>query len=148
MPKLKNQPPKYCKLKIGKKTYAVVYLNGKTINLGSYGSPESKIAYTRFVAESKAATPFFLPQEDSGVHVKELVASFLDHAKATIHSTDYKHYRTIAFGFLIKLYGDEVPVESFTPSCLKLVRTEMIKSNRFCRNTINKYISRMPRQRF
>ena len=52
MPKLRNQPPKYCKLKSGKNVYAVVYFHGKTINLGAYGSPESKVAYTRFVVKA------------------------------------------------------------------------------------------------
>ena len=46
MPKL-NRPPKYCKLN----NYAVVYFNGKPRYLGQYGSPESKVAYSRFVAE-------------------------------------------------------------------------------------------------
>ena len=51
MPKIKYQPPKYCKIKIKKKQYAAIYLHSKTIYLGAYGSPESKIAYIRLVAE-------------------------------------------------------------------------------------------------
>ena len=46
MPKLNNRLPKYCKLN----KYAVVYVNGKPRYLGSYGSQESKIAYSRFIS--------------------------------------------------------------------------------------------------
>ena len=84
MPKLKHQPPKYCKVKIGKKKYAAVYHHGKTIYLGAYGSPESKVAYTRFVAEYKAGDAPYLPEDKESVTVKELVLSFLEHVEGTI----------------------------------------------------------------
>ena len=41
------------------------------------------------------------------------------------------HYRVVVLDFLDKLYGDGASVESFKPRCLKLVREEMIKSQRF-----------------
>ncbi len=56
MPKLNHRPPKYCKLN----KYAVVYYHGKPHYLGLYGSAESKIAYSRFVAELQANPAFFL----------------------------------------------------------------------------------------
>jgi hypothetical protein len=49
MPK-QNKPPKYCKM--GK--YALVYHQGRKIYLGLYGSPESKAAYSRLLAELQA----------------------------------------------------------------------------------------------
>ena len=61
MPKNTHKPPKYCKLKAGKKLYAVVYHRGKTIYLGAYGSPESKIAYARFIAEQKQQPEITIP---------------------------------------------------------------------------------------
>ena len=61
MPVLKNRPPKYSKS--GK--YAVVYVNGERIYLGLYGSPESRAAYSRFVAESRASPAFALSKEAS-----------------------------------------------------------------------------------
>ena len=70
--------------------------------------------------------------------VCELAAAFPDHAKASMTPTDYAHYRTVVLDFLDKLYGDNTPVEGFTPRCLKLVRTAMIKSSRFCRNVVNR----------
>jgi integrase len=136
MPKLKNRPPKY--QKSGK--YAVVYHSGKRIFLGLYGSPESHVAYSRLVAELQASPAGFVPEGgDKQITISELTADFLDHAKANVNSTDYTHYQTVILDFLHKLYGDNFPVDDFKPKSLKLVREEMIKSRRFCRNTINKY---------
>ena len=136
MPKLNNRPPKYSKM--GK--YAVVYYGGKPHYLGRYGSPESKVAYSRIVAEIQANPSVPLPSEEKKITVRELAAEFLDYAKANTNSTDYAHYRTAVLDFLDKLYGDNTPVENFTPRSLKLVRDEMIKSRRFCRNIVNKYV--------
>jgi len=137
MPKLNNRPPKYSKM--GK--YAVVYYGGKSYYLGRYGSDESKVAYSRLLAEIQASpTGVPLPKEEQHVTVRELAAAFLDYSQSSINPTDYAHYRTVVLDFLDKLYGDDTPVEQFKPSCLKLVRQEMMKSRRFCRNIINKYI--------
>jgi len=134
MPKLNNRPPKYCK----QNKHAVVYYHGRTIYLGRYGSPESQTAYSRFVAEIQA-NPVFLPsKEEKHITVRELTAAFLDHAKLTHDSTSYSFYRVIVLDFIDKLYGDDTPVEDFTPRCLKLVRGEMVKSRRFCRNIVNR----------
>ena len=138
MPKLKNKPPKYSKLK----QYAVVYFQGKTHYLGSYGSPESKAAYARFVAESRVDPVLLPPQEGEDVTMPDLVAAFLEHAKPTLDDATFGHYRTIAGDFLLKLYGDTA-VDGFKPRCLKLVRAEMIQSQRFCRNVINAYTRRI-----
>ena len=68
--------------------YAVVYHHGKTIYLGAYGSPESKIAYARFIAEQKQQPEIALPtiskgesilREEPGATVNELGIAFLDH---------------------------------------------------------------------
>ena len=138
MPKI-SRPPKYCKLN----GYAVVYHCGKPHYLGRYGSPESKIAYSRFVAEVQANPTFFPIKEEKHVTVCELAAAFLDHVKANKGSTDYSVYRTIVLDFLDKLYGDNTSVENFKPSCLKLVRAEMIQSRRFCRNIVNRHTCRI-----
>ena len=139
MPKLNNRPPKYCKMN----KYAVVYCHGKPHYLGLYGSPESKIAYSRFVAELQANPVFFPSNEEKHVTVRELSAAFLDHAKANMDYKEYAHCRVIILDFLEKLYGDDTPVDSFKPRCLKLVRTEMIKSGRFCRRIVNRYVFRI-----
>ena len=51
--------------------------------------------------------------------------------------------RIILRDFLLVLYGDDHLVDSFTPKCLKNVRVMMIKSQRFNRKTINRYIGRI-----
>ena len=143
MPKLKNKPPKYAKLK----NYAVVYYHGKIHYLGLYGSDESRVAYARFVAESRVNPTFFLPKpsEGSGVAIRELAAAFLDHAQATLAPPNYNHYKIVVRDFLLKFYGDETLVDSFKPSSLKLLRSEMIQSRRFCRKMINDYMARTVR---
>ena len=138
MPK-QNKPPKYCKM--GK--YAVVYLNGKKIYLGLYGSPESHVAYSRLIAEWRASPTLFQTKEEKGITVGELTAAYLDYAETMLNHSDYANVKTIAFDFLLKLYGGKTTVEEFTPPCLKMVRDEMIRSARFSRDTINRYISRI-----
>ena len=136
----KNKPPKYTK--VGK--YAVVYHNRKPVYLGLYGSEESHTAYARFVAESRA-NPTFCPQVEAiKITVRELALAFLDYAEVTYDHSGYLHYRIVINDFLLKLYGD-VAVDNFKPSCLKLVRSEMIHSGRYCRNTINDHIGRITR---
>ena len=70
MSKLNNRPPKYSKM--GK--YAVVYLHGKKIYLGLHGSPESKIAYARLIAELQAnPTTVPMPGGEKRVTIRELL---------------------------------------------------------------------------
>ena len=135
MPKLKNKPPKYSKLK----QYAVVYLSGKTHYLGFYGSPESKTAYARLIAESRDNPVLYMPKEEAGVTVSDLAAAFLDHVQPTLDDSTYGQYRVLIGDFLLKLFGKDTAVDDFKPRSLKLVRSEMIQSKRFCRNTINKH---------
>ena len=142
MPK-SSRPPKYSKMN----KYAVVYVHGKPRYLGLYGSPESKIAYARLVAELQAnpTVPIahLRQKEEKYLTVCELAAAFLEYAKAKTDHTDYAHYRVIILDFLDKLYGDHTPVENFKPRDLKLVRTEMAQSRRFCRRIVNRYTCRI-----
>jgi len=137
MPKLKSRPPKYSKM--GK--YAVVYHNGRPSYLGLYGSPESKVAYSRFVAELQVNPTVLLMPGEKCVTVRELAAAFLDHAKANTDSGSYSFNRIIVLDFLEKLYGDDTPVDSFKPRDLKLVREEIVRSRRFCRRIVNRCTS-------
>jgi integrase len=134
-----NRPPKYGKLN----KYAVVYVNGKPHYLGVYGSEESKIAYARIITELQASPVFSPPSGEEHVSVRELTAAFLDHAQANFDYKDYSHSRVAVIDFLDKLYGDDFPVEDFKPRCLKLIRTEMIQSRRFCRRVVNRYTHRV-----
>lgn len=136
MPKLNHRPPKYCKLN----NYAVVYHHGKPHYLGAYGSPESQIAYSRVIAEIQANPTVFQPSKEKNATISELGAAFLDHAKANMTLVNYSFYRIIVLDFLVKLYGDGICADDFAPKCLKLVRTEMIQSGRFCRKIVNRSI--------
>lgn len=71
MPKLNSRPPKYCKLN----GQAVVYRNGRPHYLGRYGSPESKAAYSRFIAEIQANPAFFPQKGENNVTICELSAA-------------------------------------------------------------------------
>ena len=139
MPKLINRNPKFSKLK----KYAVVYYCGKIHYLGLHGTPEALTAYNRFCAEIQSNPVFFLKSDTAGATVPELVAAFLDYAKATLQTPNYTHYRIVLMDFLLKFYGDDTTTDSFKPRCLKLIRSEMIQSGRFCRETINGYTRRI-----
>jgi len=136
MPKLKNRLPKYCQLN----GYAVVYHNKKPRYLGPYGSPESKVAYSRFLAELQTNPAGFIPVGEK-ITIRELTAAFLDYAKANMTPVNYSFYRVIILDFIDNLYGDGTLVDNFTPRCLKLVREEMIRSGRFSRKILNRNVS-------
>jgi integrase len=136
MPKLNNRNPKLSKLR----KYAVAYFKGKIHYFGLHGTAEALTAYNRFCAELQANPTFSPPSEEKRVTVRELAVAFLDHANANTDPTTYSFYRIIVLDFLDKLYGDDTPVEEFTPRCLKLVREEMVRSQRFCRNIVNRSI--------
>jgi integrase len=137
MPKLKNRPVKY--LKVGK--YAVVYLHGKRIYLGLYGSPESQKEYARIVAEKQSNPMFFLEKEEKTVSLDELGKAYLEYAKRRFDKSHCENYRT-ALGFALDLYGHK-PVDEFSPKKLKTARDEMVRSGRFCRAVVNRYTSRI-----
>ena len=145
MPKLKNRPPKYQQ----SGNCAVVYHHGKRIYLGKYGSPESQVAYSRFIAESRANPTFHLTKGKADIAISELAAEFIDHAKTMGDPNSYSHNRVAVLEFLLKLYGDDTSVDDFKPSCLKLVRQEMINAcnkrgkPRFCRRMVNRYTRRI-----
>ena len=141
MPKLNNRPPKYCKMN----GQAVVYINGRPKYLGRHGSPESKTAYARFVAELQTSPnpAVFTASGEKHVTVRELTAAYLDYAETNINPTDYGHCNVIVQDFLGRLYGDNTAVDDFKPRCLKLVRDEMIQSRRFCRRVVNSYTRRI-----
>ena len=136
MPRLNNRNPKLSKLR----KYAVAYYRGKIHYLGLHGTPEALTAYNRFCAEIQENPTFITSQRAKCVTVRELTAAFLDHAAANTDSATYSFFRVVALDFLDVLYGDNFPVDDFTPRCLKLVRDEMIKSRRYCRRILNRCV--------
>jgi integrase len=142
MPKNTYKPPKYCKLKVGKSQYAVVYQHGKTIYLGAYGSPESKAAYSKFIAKHKPGQDTQMLQGEPDVTVQELAIAFLDYALEILKKDNYVHHR-IAACELLGLFGDDTLADEFKIKDLKLYQKELIKTGRFCRNSINDYVRRI-----
>ena len=138
MPKLSNRPPQY--KQCGK--YAVVYIAGKRIFLGLYGSDESQQEYARVVAESKS-NPTFSLQGEKDITLDEVAIAYLDHAERRFGKSHYENYRT-ALKFATDLYGHR-PVDEFSPLKLQTVRDEMIrtKGEDWCRNTINRMVDRI-----
>ena len=96
---------------------AVVYQNGRPHYLGRHGSPESKTAYARFVAELQANPALVLSKGKKNVTVSELTAAFLEHAAANTDPTSYSFNRIIVLDFLDKLYAGGASVDEFTPRC-------------------------------
>jgi hypothetical protein len=153
MPKLNNRQPKYSSIN-GR---AVVYQNGKPVYLGgAYGSPESKAAYHRFIAEllepkensafpphyeAKTTPALSPPSEETFITVCELTAEFLEFAKSNTDYTSYSFNRIVILDFLDVLYGNGTHVDNFKPSCLKKVREEIVKSRRFCRRIVNRCVN-------
>jgi len=98
LPKLSNRPPKYSK----SREQAVVYIHGHVHYLGKYGSPESKAAYARLVAEYETKPVFQAPKEKSDVLVRDLAGAFLEFAKLTLSPEHYGHNRRLIKDFLLR----------------------------------------------
>jgi len=149
MPKLKNRMPKLCK----NGDYAFTRFQGKKISLGRWGSDEAKQAYARFITElqnnplpnlaiARSSAKFSAPLNQEGL-ISELTVLYLRHIKANnIQQSDYSLCETILEDFLLPLYAD-FPANSFSPKCLKAVRSNMVASGRYCREGINKQIRRI-----
>ena len=137
MPKLKNRNPKLGKLG----NYAVVRYGGKIHCLGRHGSKEALVAYNRFCVEFHTNPAFLVPKDEKNITLNEVAAAYLDYAEKRFGKTEYDHYRT-ALSFALETYGDR-PVDAFSYQNLRTVQSEMVRSERFCRDMINKYVGRI-----
>ncbi len=143
MPKLINKPPKYSPHKPSGQ--AKVRSGGRTIYLGKYGSPESKKAYARFIADlPKQEEPAKLaePIHGASLLVGEIVLRYYQHAQAYyvrdgVPTGEHVTIRA-CLRFLTNRYR-ELPASEFGPKKLKIVRDDMIKANE-SRRYINKAI--------
>jgi len=95
--------------------------------------------------KSYQSPPITLVQsgENADATIEFLVAHYQPHVEGALKPNEFWNVRTACMDFLLKLYPDTFPVDSFTPKCLKLVRTSMVQSRRFCRKVINGYIKRI-----
>ena len=134
---------------------ARVYVNGRSIYLGAYGSEASRIAYGEIVAgivSGVTVDPLarqnvgIVPTIPKGPTINELCLSFLLHAEAYYRTPKGKPSAEVdcfksAIKPLIALFG-HVPIDDFTPLMLKTVRTQFI-SNGWCRGFCNKQANRL-----
>jgi integrase len=125
----------------------VVTLSGRDHYCGRYGTPESRAAYDRLIAE------WLLAGRAGGdraadLTISELGVAYLKWAKTyyTRRSAATTEPSTIALALrpLRALYGDALAAE-FGPLRLKAVRETMIAEGRLCRREINRRIRHLVR---
>lgn len=138
---------------------ARVRINGRDYYLGTYGSPESRIAYGKLIASQagglevdpvaglKSGRTTTIENVDPGPTVAEICLSFLRFAekhyvKRGKPTTELGLFKD-AMRHLVELYGS-TPAASFGPLALKAVRLKMVESG-LCRNTINQAMARIRR---
>jgi hypothetical protein len=114
---------------------ARVRISGRDVYLGPFGSPESKEAYARLIAEHFAngeSETIILPDGEI-LTVAALVVKYDDHAQRYYvkngRPTDERHAIKSAVAPLLRLNGS-TPAEEFGPKRLKAVRQEFVSSGR------------------
>jgi integrase len=121
---------------------AFVQVKGKRHYLGSFGSPKSKEAYARFVAELAVNSVATLPlatADKPALAVVELCAAYLDFAEAYYVKSGRttSHIGTVkrAIGAVRELYG-HAPAATFGPLTLRAVQQRLVEMDH-SRTTIN-----------
>jgi len=133
MPRPKSTPS-YCHHK--KSGQAYVTIDGKQIPLGRHGTPESRAAYDRLIAQwllrgrqgpSRTADLF----EHQGPTINDLAAAFLEHARTYYRKSDgqptgeYHEFRAV-IRHLVHFHG-QTPIEKFGPKALRAWRDLLTK---------------------
>lgn len=143
MPRLVNTLPKYSRHK--QSGQAVVYIDGRDVLLGQYGTKASREAYNRLVGEWLAAgRQLAVPNAD--ITIVELIERFKKHAEAfyvlpvkdpdgtpalnadgspkTVPSGEWENYR-IVLQQLRLAYG-RTPAKDFGPLAFKALRNRVL----------------------
>jgi site-specific recombinase XerD len=121
----------------------------RDVLLGRYGTPESRRAYARVLAEWEAAgRRLSRPVAASDLTVNELVLAYWKHARdyygwAQNPKRGDKASLRSALRVIRKLYGD-APARDFGPLCLKACRARMIHKG-WARSYINAEVDRLRR---
>ncbi|MCL2119484.1 MAG: hypothetical protein FWH27_13760 [Planctomycetaceae bacterium] len=114
---------------------ARVYIHGRYIYLGKWGSPEANEKLRKILLELET-----VPQSMRKVTVNDLIARFLVWAEKHYrhpngeHTGSFQGYRT-AVKHLVTLHGETL-VSKFGPLALKAVREKMVDVG-WCRTKIN-----------
>lgn len=135
---------------------ARVRVDGRDIYLGPYGSPESKQAYARLIAEccGTGQSPATSASGEDRLTIATLVLKYDDFVQHYYVKnglpTDAKYLIKAAMTPLVRLYGTTRAVE-FSPKRLKAVREEIIRRGRkrdgkytgepLCRRYVNDRVS-------
>ncbi|MGE3819242.1 MAG: recombinase XerD, partial [Isosphaeraceae bacterium] len=153
MPKLARSCPRYARHK--PTGQARVQLEGRSYYLGPYGSPESRAAYDRLVAEWLAGgrrppVPKPAPADDatnSGLTIDEVIVRYVAFIRVYYRKNgkETPEVRNVkdSLRALQALYGS-LPAAKFGPQALKAVRARMI-SDGLARNVINQRVGRIVR---
>ena len=144
----RNPIPKYRKQKRSKGVdSAFVELAGGRRYLGPYGSPESREAYARVIAEWSAGGGM-APVTPSEITTTELVARYWEYAEGYYRGKEGKPSKElskirVATRVLIRLYGS-LPACAFGPLRLKTCRQAFIDAGN-CRSMVNEQVFRIKR---
>jgi len=132
---------------------ARVYINGRSVYLGKFGSEESRIRYGEIVGKllsGQAIDPFATPPDanpDAGLTVNELTLAYLRHAETHYvkngKPTSEIHCLKATIRPLVELFGFTA-VNEFGPMMLKAVRAKMVESG-WVRNSCNHGVKRIRR---
>jgi integrase len=148
MPRRKRVP-KYSLHKASGQARAVI--DGKHVYLGRYGSPESREAYARLIAERfypANEEPFSPPNGQlPEISIDELLLRYLQYAK-TYYVKDGRPTKELtcmeeAMGHVRALYGSN-SAHDFGPKKLKAIRRHMIDLD-LARGVINNRVNRIKR---
>jgi len=133
MARPKNRIPSY--LPHAASGQARVRVNGRDIYLGPFGSPESKQAYARFIAEQcgNGEAPSLTVPKGERLPIAALVVKYDDFARSYYIKngvpTDERYAIKAAVAPLVGLYGD-TPADEFSPKRLKAVREQIVADGR------------------
>ena len=128
------------------------YVNGKSIYLGPYGSPDSRRKFGELIARIGSGIPLEKKsssekQPDLGPSIAEIILAFWKHAeqhylKNGKETSEISCYRS-CLKVLKELYG-MTPAKNFGPLALKAVRSKMVELG-WARGNINIMIGRVRR---
>ncbi len=142
----RSRVPKYRRHSTGQ---AFVEFNTKRYYLGPYGSPESKRAYAKFLADNieRPPSPTLTGPAPANLLIKELVAAYAEHAAKYYRKEEQptSEFNGLKYAWrpLVALYGD-TQASQFGPRALKAVREKMVAAD-LSRGTVNERISQIKR---
>ena len=105
--------------------YAVVYLNGKKIRLGRYGTDVADKEYRRIVGEWLVIGDVATTHKTESYLIDELAVCFLKWAKGVYGNSDFCNYKT-AIEMILKLYSGTL-ANDFGPKALIVVRNRFVE---------------------